>query len=41
MIGRLVLSSRNLYKIEQNKKIVNARKCQILSERMEETFRAT
>lgn len=34
MIGRLVLSSRNLYKINnpKNNKLVNARKCHILSE---------
>lgn len=32
MIGRLVLSSRNLYKISINNKLTNARKCLILSE---------
>ncbi len=31
-IGRLVLSKRNLYKIPLNGKLVNARKCNILSE---------
>ncbi len=38
MIGRLVLSSRNLYKIEHNKKIVSARKCHILSEKSEDVL---
>lgn len=31
MIGRLVLSSRNLYKVQSKEKLVNARKCYILS----------
>lgn len=31
MIGRLVLSSRNLYKVQSKGKLVNARKCYILS----------
>ncbi len=34
MIGRLVLSSRNLYKIPKNNKLVSARKCNILSENL-------
>ncbi len=32
MIGRLALSSRNLYKIPKDGKMVSARKCYILSE---------
>lgn len=32
MIGRLALSSRNLYKIPKNGKMVSARKCYVLSE---------
>ncbi len=32
MIGRLALSSRNLYKIPVNGKMVSARKCYVLSE---------
>lgn len=34
MIGRLVLSSRNLYKVPKNNKLVSARKCHILSENL-------
>ena len=32
MIGRLVLSERNIYKLNMDKKQVSARKCYILSE---------
>ncbi len=35
-IGRLVLSSRNLYKIMSNSKLVSARKCYILSENLDD-----